>query len=80
MAGHKMGVENGGVDTTVVHGGPLHNEELVATFRCGIFANKCCLDGDSETLFIDGKPGFWAAKPERICNYGKEKNEARPPP
>jgi hypothetical protein len=58
LADHDMyedhGLHVGVVDTTVTHPGPLHNEKLVATFLCGLFSNKCCLQGGYESLYIDG--------------------------
>jgi hypothetical protein len=64
------------VETVVtLHPGPLHNEKLVATFSCGFLSNKCCLQGGSETLYVEGKETAWAAKVERTCNYGKQSRD-----
>jgi hypothetical protein len=79
MAGHTMyedhGLLVGVLDTTITHPGPLHTEELVATFSCGLLSNKCCLSGGYETLYIDGINAPWPTRPERTCNTGRESND-----
>ncbi|KAK9423897.1 hypothetical protein SUNI508_03913 [Seiridium unicorne] len=63
------------VTTTVMHNGPLHNEDLVITFSCGIWNDRCCLSGGYEKLTVDGKDGHWAREPERTCNIGKQSSD-----
>jgi len=81
LANHKMEESKGArgrewvatVDITITHNPkPLHTEVLVAVFSCGLFTNKGCIWGGSETLYVGGKEDVWPKRVERTCNSGRQ--------